>query len=183
MDEEAAKKNTSSTIIELRYWHPTLLEQWRRMYPSSTTDNANNNSSDVDHLNLLSSDINYGSYILLSTFLAELLCTRLSLGVVNTAATTTLLSFETTTVCNGHDNNDDDTNDGSGGGGTSNVRKVGISIPEGPFLPLFILTIHSLNIAISELAASPSHLSFVREIMRDVRGAGQSQAHFPSKCH
>jgi acyl-CoA synthetase (AMP-forming)/AMP-acid ligase II len=121
------------------------------MYPSSTTDDANNNSSDVDNLNLLSSDINYGSYILLSTFLAEILCTRLSLGVVNTATTTTtLLPFETTTVCNGHDNNDDDTNDGSGGGGTSNVRKVGISIPEGPFLPLFILTIHSLNIAISE---------------------------------
>ena len=135
IDEEAANASSANE----RYWHPTLLDEWRCMYyPSSTNDDDNNNS--IENLNFSSSgsDINYGSYILLPTFLAEILCKRLSLCVDATA----LPSSETmTTAC---DDNDD--NDVVGG----EVLKVGISIPEGPFLPLFILAIHSLNVAISE---------------------------------
>jgi len=137
IDEEAANASSANE----RYWHPTLLDEWRCMYPSSTNDDDNNNNSIENNLNFSSSrgDINYGSYILLPTFLAELLCKQLSLGV----DTTPLLSSETMTTA--RDDNDD--NDVVVGG---EVRKVGISIPEGPFLPLFILAIHSLNVAMSE---------------------------------
>jgi hypothetical protein len=30
------------------------------------------------------------------------------------------------------------------------LRKVGIAIPEGPFLPLYILVVHSLNVDVGE---------------------------------
>jgi len=69
------------------------------------------------------SSINYGSYILTAIFLADRLVHRLSLQLV---------SDHLPDIDEGKD------------------IRIGIAIPEGPFLPLYILTIHAINVAISQ---------------------------------
>ena len=71
-----------------------------------------------------SSTLNYSSVLLLATFVAESLRRRLSLEVAPGS----------------------DPEPASTVNSTSTLR-IGVALPEGPFLPVFILAIHSLNIA------------------------------------
>lgn len=93
------------------------------------------------------SSINYGSYILMATFLAEKLRQLLSLAQVRSIVIDSHnhlhhRSSNDILLQEGENHEDKNLN--------SSLRKVGIAIPEGPFLPLYILAVHSLNLAVSE---------------------------------
>ncbi|KAL7537415.1 hypothetical protein ACHAXR_007810 [Thalassiosira sp. AJA248-18] len=102
------------------YWNRELLENWVGINPNAGNGRTKSGVS----------TINYGAYMLMVTFLAQNLSRRLSL------------------VVSSHDN-DMPTGENPCNDADSTLR-VGIAIPEGPFLPLFILAVHSLNISVGE---------------------------------
>ena len=103
------------------YWHVELLQKIQNIYPSTNNDISNNKNDGV-------SSINYGSYILIATYLAERLVHRLSLQLTSQH----------------HPDIDEEDNV------QEQDMRIGVAIPEGPFLPLYILTIHAINVAISQ---------------------------------
>lgn len=89
------------------------------------------------------SNINFGSYMLMATFLAEKMRHLLSLVVHPSSSS----DDESNQHNHQHRHRSSGIMDSKG---RNSVRKVGVSIPEGPFLPLYVLTVHSLNVAVCE---------------------------------
>lgn len=124
----------SSDVTSDRHWRLDLLEEWRHLNPEDGDDGSvgcdlmGGGRDEEEEGGGGVENINFGSYIILAALISKILCQRLSLAVRDP------------TLC-------DDAGNGCTGGV---VRKVGIAIPEGPFLPLFILAIHSLNSALGE---------------------------------
>mmetsp|Transcript_25497 Transcript_25497/g.61302 ORF Transcript_25497/g.61302 Transcript_25497/m.61302 type:complete len:1096 (+) Transcript_25497:59-3346(+) len=121
----AAQSKTQQRYPRDYYWNQDLLEKWRGIFsPDNSADAAvvgrGKGGGGV-------STINYGSYIVMATFIAENLSRRLSLDVLRGNAS-----------CCGETNQ------------FGSCLRVGIAIPEGPFLPLYILAVHSLNVAVGE---------------------------------
>lgn len=130
------KKSESCGKNEI-YWHPALLDQWK----SLILIKSNDISSTHHHYEQSSSTtINYASLTLLAIFTADELRRKLSLHRTSVDASTT--ADHSTFPCDV--SNDDNIRD------TANTLRIGMAIPEGPFLPLFVLVIHSLNIAVAE---------------------------------
>ena len=61
------------------YWHRELLQKWHNIYTHSSSNSSDNESFDDGEERI--SFINYGSYILLSTLLAEKLRSQISLVI------------------------------------------------------------------------------------------------------
>lgn len=120
------QKPTGSSDLEKRcpreyYWHRELLERWVGVYPTPTCADGGE-----EHFGV--STISYGAHMLLASFLAKSMRCRLSLAVQS----------QETFV------------ESRGDGKNSSTLRVGIAIPEGPFLPLLILAVHSLNVSVGE---------------------------------
>ena len=130
-DTTAFKPSNSYTVQQPTvnyYWHPDLLQTWSAIYYCK--DAVNNNVQDNTSAGI--SNINYGSYMLLASSLAETLSRRL--GLVASSSTTSDVPHQAENNCNE----------------AETTLRIGIAIPEGPFLPLFILVVHSLNVAVAE---------------------------------
>ena len=145
------------------YWHAQLLERWQAIRTITNDidvtavddecrvrhdarDAAGNSTSmtGTETGSGLTLTINYASYILWATFLAEKLRLLLSLSLDQD-------QFITSHHHLNHRRSTDIVEEGeSNENVNSGLRKVGIAIPEGPFLPLYILATHSLNVAVSE---------------------------------
>ena len=111
------------------YWHRELLQKWHNIYTHSSSNSSDNESFDDGEERI--SFINYGSYILLSTLLAEKLRSQISLVIRS-------------------DGKEHEQFNNSNDSSSNKSLRIGIAIPEGPFLPLYILAVHSLNVGIGE---------------------------------
>jgi acyl-CoA synthetase (AMP-forming)/AMP-acid ligase II len=109
-----------------------LLQKWQSLLlpRSSFIDEEFTSSSSAAAK--ATEEISYGSLLLLATYVADELRRRLQLLPSSTVTTAVIDKLPS---CD-HDDN--------------NIRRIGMAIPEGPFLPLFVLVIHSLNIAVAE---------------------------------
>ncbi|KAL7494057.1 hypothetical protein ACHAWT_002825 [Skeletonema menzelii] len=118
------------------YWHPNLLDQWKSLLDSDDNDVT---STHHDNHNSSSKSINYASLIIFAIYAADEFRRKLSLHrpIASLEANTEHSPFSM-------DGSDENIRD------TANTLRIGIAIPEGPFLPLFVLVIHSLNIAVAE---------------------------------
>jgi acyl-CoA synthetase (AMP-forming)/AMP-acid ligase II len=139
------------------YWHPKLLKRWQQAVSAADIEvvtapdecRVHHDDGDVGcgrkEAVIGSLSINYASYILMATFLAEELRHQLSL----LASVRFTVSHNHLDRCSSTDviREDEGNNYGDIHRG---LRKVGIAIPEGPFLPLYILAVHSLNVAVGE---------------------------------
>ncbi len=130
------KKKNGGCIKNEFYWHPDLLHQWQSLLKSddeSTDDKKFNESSST-------ATINYASLMLLAVYVADELRRKLSLHHPEAAAAVD----EQPHSASPSDVSEKIIRD------TANTLRIGMAIPEGPFLPLFVLVIHSLNIAVAE---------------------------------
>eukprot|EP00984_Skeletonema_dohrnii_P023243 scaffold12335_cov116-Skeletonema_dohrnii-CCMP3373.AAC.2 len=119
------------------YWHPDLLHKWQSLLQ------PNNDGIILStHHHDKQNSINYASLMVLAVQLADELRRKLSLhrsvlvsvDSISTSKHSLSIPLDETTIR--------DT--------TANTLRIGMAIPEGPFLPLFVLVIHSLNIAVAE---------------------------------
>lgn len=124
------------------YWHPDLLHQWQSLLLKSddeSTCDRNNESSST------TTTINYASLMLLAVYVADELRRKLSLHHPVEAAAVDAVTkqhdLSSSPSCEVSEKIIRDTAD---------TLRIGMAIPEGPFLPLFVLVIHSLNIAVAE---------------------------------
>mmetsp|Transcript_7124 Transcript_7124/g.14353 ORF Transcript_7124/g.14353 Transcript_7124/m.14353 type:complete len:1499 (+) Transcript_7124:59-4555(+) len=106
------------------YWDKELLDQWQQLHDGENTSSSLTRG--VRHLT-------YGSLLLLASSLAEKIAARLALAPRDSTAPHQLLCSHRETD-----------------GRNSNSVRIGVALPEGPFLPLFVLAIHSLNLAVAE---------------------------------
>lgn len=129
-------QNSGSCVKNEFYWHPDLLDQWKSLLKSDDDDIS---STHHHHESSSSTTINYASLILLAIFTADELRRKLSLHRTSTDANTA--EEHSSFPCDVSNQSIRD---------TANTMRIGMAIPEGPFLPLFVLIIHSLNIAVAE---------------------------------
>ena len=128
----AAASDASSCSSSKFYWHQELLQKWQSLLRSSSSSLIDEEFTSSSSAAAKATDeISYGSLLLLATYVADELRRRLQLLPSSTATTDVIDKLPS---CD--DNND--------------IRRIGMAIPEGPFLPLFVLVIHSLNIAVAE---------------------------------
>ncbi len=119
------------------YWHPDILDRWKSLLKSDDSSSIISSTQHHHHESSSSPTINYASLILLAIFTADELRRKLSLHRRSVDASAEHSSFPS----NASNENIRD---------TANTLRIGMAIPEGPFLPLFVLAIHSLNIAVAE---------------------------------
>ena len=105
------------------YWHPDLLHQWQSLLKKSA--HHHDASSKNNDESSSSTIINYASLMLLAVYTADELRRKLSLQPATADAENAITEHSTS-------------------------LRIGMAIPEGPMLPLFVLVIHSLNIAVAE---------------------------------
>ena len=130
----AAASDASSCSSSKFYWNQELLQKWQSLLRSSLSSLIDEEfTSSSSAAAKATEEISYGSLLLLATYVADELRRRLQLLPSSTATTDVIDKLPS---CD-HDDND-------------NIRRIGMAIPEGPFLPLFVLVIHSLNIAVAE---------------------------------
>ncbi|KAL9186762.1 hypothetical protein ACHAXT_010482 [Thalassiosira profunda] len=116
------------------YWHEKLLERWAAVYPSCSGDVSVDRK--IDGCDVGVSNISYGAHLLLASSLADILRRILSLVVPdNPSNCAENLSLDGASI----------------DGACDEISlRIGIAIPEGPFLPLCVLAVHSLNVAVGE---------------------------------
>ena len=111
------------------YWHTDLLQQWQSLLGSAEKKNESSSRT-----------VDYASFIILAAYTANQLRQKLSLH--RPLALTDANAHNIASLSS--DISDNIIRD------TANTLRVGMAIPEGPFLPLFVMVIHSLNIAVAE---------------------------------